>query len=494
MEFSIKSGSPERIRAGCIIVGVFEPRKLTTAAAALDRATRGQLSAALKRGDMDGKPGATLMLHQLPRIAAARVLLVGLGRERDFDDGKFRSAVGKAIAALKQTGVTDAVLCLSASVKQRDLAWRAAQSAIAATDATYRFEPHEKQAGSRARRAATHAARSGARGTRGRAGRAQAGGRHRARHEPRQAIWATCPATSARRPISAERREEARQAVPDVKRARCSSARRWRSSAWARSSRSRRARDEPPRFIVLRLRRRRRRAQAPVVLVGKGITFDTGGISLKPARRDGRDEVRHVRRRQRARHAARGRRAEAAGQRGRRRSRRARTCPAARAIKPGDIVTSMSGQTIEILNTDAEGRLILCDALTYAERFKPAAVVDIATLTGACVIALGHVASGLFTQRRRARARRCSRPADDACDRVLAHAAGRRIPGAARRATSPTSPTSAAAPAAASRRRVPVALHAKIRLGAPRHRRHRLEDRARPRARPAGRCRCSRSS
>ena len=90
MEFSIKSGSPERIRAGCVIVGVYEPRKLTAAGAALDRATRGQLAAALKRGDMEGKPGTTLMLHQLPRVAAARVLLVGLGRERDFDDAKFR--------------------------------------------------------------------------------------------------------------------------------------------------------------------------------------------------------------------------------------------------------------------------------------------------------------------------------------------------------------------------------------------------------------------
>ena len=77
--------------------------------------------------------------------------------------------------------------------------------------------------------------------------------------------------------------------------------------------------------------------------------------------------------------------------------------PSGKAVKPGDIVTSMSGQTIEILNTDAEGRLILCDALSYAERFKPAVVVDVATLTGACVVALGHHHSGLFTRRRRGR-------------------------------------------------------------------------------------------
>ncbi|MDB5812732.1 MAG: leucyl aminopeptidase, partial [Betaproteobacteria bacterium] len=140
MEFSIKSGSPERIRTGCIIIGVFEPRKLTTAGTALDRASHGQLAAALKRGDMEGKRGTTLMLQQLPRVAAARVLLVGLGRERELDEDKFRDAVAKAIGALKQTGVTEAVLCLSAEVKQRDLGWRAAQAAIAAADSTYRFD------------------------------------------------------------------------------------------------------------------------------------------------------------------------------------------------------------------------------------------------------------------------------------------------------------------------------------------------------------------
>ena len=152
---------------------------------------------------------------------------------------------------------------------------------------------------------------------------------------------------------------------------------------------------EAPKFIVLRWQGAAK-TQAPVVLVGKGITFDTGGISIKPAPE--MDEMKFDM----------GGAASVLG------TLRAvaelklklnvvgliPTCenmPGGRAVKPGDVVTSMSGQTIEILNTDAEGRLILCDALTYAERFKPAAVVDIATLTGACVIALGHHRSGLFS-------------------------------------------------------------------------------------------------
>ncbi|HEX6002942.1 MAG TPA: leucyl aminopeptidase, partial [Burkholderiales bacterium] len=151
---------------------------------------------------------------------------------------------------------------------------------------------------------------------------------------------------------------------------------------------------QPPKLIVLE-HRGGPKTQKPVVLVGKGITFDTGGISLKPGAdmdemkfdMSGAGSVLGT--------------LKAAGE-----MRlplnvvgiipTTENMPGGRAVKPGDIVKTMSGQTVEILNTDAEGRLILCDALTYAERYEPAAVIDLATLTGACVIALGHVASGLY--------------------------------------------------------------------------------------------------
>jgi leucyl aminopeptidase len=152
---------------------------------------------------------------------------------------------------------------------------------------------------------------------------------------------------------------------------------------------------QPPKFIVLEYRGGAKSAK-PVVLVGKGITFDTGGISIKPAPE--MDEMKF----------------DMSGAGTVLGTLKAvaelklplpvvglipttENMPGGRATRPGDIVKSMSGQTVEILNTDAEGRLILCDALTYAERYQPAAVIDIATLTGACVIALGHVASGLFS-------------------------------------------------------------------------------------------------
>jgi leucyl aminopeptidase len=153
--------------------------------------------------------------------------------------------------------------------------------------------------------------------------------------------------------------------------------------------------DEPPRLIVMHYQGAGRK-QAPTVLVGKGVTFDSGGISLKPG--EGMDEMKFDM----------GGAASVFGTLCAVAKLKAKVnligvvvatenMPSGKAIKPGDVVTSMSGQTIEILNTDAEGRLILCDALTYAERFKPAAIVDIATLTGACVVALGGVRSGLFS-------------------------------------------------------------------------------------------------
>ena len=153
--------------------------------------------------------------------------------------------------------------------------------------------------------------------------------------------------------------------------------------------------EQPPKFIVMRWMGGAK-ADAPVVLVGKGITFDTGGISLKPAAE--MDEMKFDM----------GGAASVLGTMAAVARMKAKVnlvgviaatenMPGGRAVKPGDVVTSMSGQTIEILNTDAEGRLILCDALTYVERFKPAVVVDIATLTGACVIALGHHRTGLFS-------------------------------------------------------------------------------------------------
>src|SRR5262245_33607684 len=111
MEFSIKSGSPEKQRTGCVVVGVYEGRKLSEAAQAIDKASRQYLSEVLRRGDLEGKLGSTLLLHSVRQVPADRVLLVGLGRERDFNESAFRGAVNAAIRALRTTGTSEATLC-----------------------------------------------------------------------------------------------------------------------------------------------------------------------------------------------------------------------------------------------------------------------------------------------------------------------------------------------------------------------------------------------
>ena len=390
MEFNIKSDVPERTRAGCIVVGVFEPRKLSTAGAALDRASRGHLSALLKRGDLEGKAGTTLMLHHVPRIAAERVLLIGLGRERDFGARRFREAISSAVRALSQTGVTDAALCLSADVKQHDSAWRARQAAIVAGEAAYRFDRMKsKRVAVRGLRRLTllvdraglpAAASALAQGT------AIVHGMNLAKDLGNLPANVCTPAylADAARALA----KEHKLGVQVLERKDMEKLGMGALLSVARGS------AEPPKLIVLQYQGGGR-GQKPVALVGKGVTFDTGGISLKPASE--MDEMKFDM-------------CGAASVLGTLKAvaelklalnvigiiPTTENMPSGTATKPGDIATSMSGQTVEILNTDAEGRLILCDALTYAERFEPQAVVDIATLTGACVIALGHVVSGLF--------------------------------------------------------------------------------------------------
>ncbi len=391
MEFSIKSDRPERVRADCIVVGVFDPRKLSAAGAALDRVSRGYLSGILKQGDMDGKAGSTLLLHHVPGIAAGRVLLVGLGQAGDFGDSAFRKAVGKAVQAVAGTGVSDAVLCLTADVKQRDSAWRASQAAMIASDVSYRFDRMKsKRAAPRGLRRLTllvseRAQLRAAAAALGQ-GAAIAHGVSLAKDLGNLPANVCTPAY-----LAGAARALARKFKLDVKVLERRDMAKLGMGALLSVARGS---VEPPKLIVLRYQGAGR-GQKPVALVGKGVTFDTGGISLKsPAEMDemkfdmcGAASVLGT--------------LQAIAEMKLRLNvvgiiPATENMPGGNATKPGDIVTSMSGQTVEILNTDAEGRLILCDALTYAGRFEPQAVVNMATLTGACVIALGHVVSGLF--------------------------------------------------------------------------------------------------
>ncbi|HET7596294.1 MAG TPA: leucyl aminopeptidase [Burkholderiales bacterium] len=393
MEFSIKSTAPGQAKSGCAVVGVFEPRKLTQAAAAIDRDAKGYLRSIVERGDMEGKLGATLVLHHVPNVACERVMLVGLGPESAFADKQYREAVGAAIRSLNSTGASDAALHLTeVGALKRDIRWRVATAVAVAGEAVYRFDQMKSKA---------EAPRPGLRrlalGAGGKSGlrRATAGleeGLAVSHGVSLTKDLGNLPPNICTPSYLAEQARELgkryRMKVTVLERDEMEKLGMNALLAVAQGS------AQPPKLIVIE-HRGGAKTQKPVVLVGKGITFDTGGISLKPGL--DMDEMKF----------------DMSGAGSVLGTLKAvgemrlpinvvgiipttENMPGGRAVKPGDIVTTMSGQTVEILNTDAEGRLILCDALTYAERYEPAAVIDLATLTGACVIALGHVASGLY--------------------------------------------------------------------------------------------------
>ncbi|MDQ3189760.1 MAG: leucyl aminopeptidase [Pseudomonadota bacterium] len=393
MEFITAIGRPEAIKTDAIVVGVHADGELTPTAKALDAACNGALKAATKSGDMTGKRGALLPLLGLTGISAPRVLLAGLGSKDDFNERAYNDAVRCSVKAFNGAAKSVTVAALDWQVKNRDAAWQACSLAIAARETTFRTDelkskrdPEITGAGSvglllKTRNAAAE------RGLR--YGDAISNGM-----EMTKRLGNLPPNICTPSFLADESRKMAKKWKLDVEVLETKQLEALKMGSFLSVAKGS---AQPPRLIVLKYNGASKSSKAaPVVLVGKGITFDSGGISIKPGA--AMDEMKFDM-------------CGAASVLGTMRAlvelnlkinvvgviAACENMPSGAAVKPGDIVTSMSGQTIEILNTDAEGRLILCDALTYAERFKPSAVVNIATLTGACVVALGGVNSGLFS-------------------------------------------------------------------------------------------------
>ena len=394
MEFSIKSGSPEKQRCGGVVVGIYESRKLTLAAELLDKAAGGYLGEILKRGDLAGKTGSTLVLHNVPGVMSERVVLVGLGKEREFGDKAFCTAMRAGIKCLNETGATDAAIFLTEiQCKKRSLAWRTRQAAQIAIDSTYRFDDFKSKKDDNKRQLKKIVFVVDRRNEHAEAEEGILQGTSIAQGMALTRNLGNLPPNVCTPTYLAEQAKalakEFKLGCEVLEQKDMEKLGMHSLLAVAKGS------HQPPKLIVLYYKGGAKNDK-PVVLVGKGITFDTGGISLKPAPE--MDEMKYDM-------------CGAASVLGTLRAVAAmklpinltvvvpttENMPGGGATRPGDIVTSMSGQTIEILNTDAEGRLILCDALTYSERFDPDTVIDVATLTGACLVALGNVASGLLS-------------------------------------------------------------------------------------------------
>ena len=393
MDLFAVNGSAARQRTDCAVVGIYEKGALTTAAEELDQKLGGQIERLVRQGDVRGKLGETLLLPDV-KGPATRVLLVGLGTRDGFKRKQYRKALGSAIGAVIKTGARDAISYLSQeTVAGTTPYYLGRYAAEVLAGALYRI-PDLKTA---RKPPAPALKRFGiAVNERGDKTAAERGLEHGQAIAAGMAITrdlANLPANvctptylaNAAKTLGRDYRSLNVRILsePDI--------RRLKMGAFLSVTQGS---EQPPKLIVAEYRGTAA-SNKPVALVGKGITFDTGGISIKPAA--AMDEMKFDMN-------------GAASVLGALKAVAelklpinvvaiVPTCenmPSGRATKPGDIVTSMSGQTVEVLNTDAEGRLILCDALTYVRRFKPQVVIDVATLTGACVVALGHQMTGLF--------------------------------------------------------------------------------------------------
>jgi leucyl aminopeptidase len=401
VESTIKTTPPERFRTGLLILPAFTGNPLPPASLVVDEASQGKLSRLISGGELGDKAGSTLLLHGLDGVAAERVLLVNFGPPDVFGDKPWReafTAIGKALAA---TAAKDAAIAFDEATLPpgRDTAWALRQASRIVADGAYHFAParaekkHPKKHGvdkvafilPAADKTLEEAVRQG---------QAIAEGMALAKDLGNLGANICTPAHLA--DVAHDLGKQYKFEVDILERDDMEKLGMDAFLAVARGAK------QSPRFIVMRYqgdkphKNKGSKAKShPVVLVGKGITFDSGGISLKPGA--DMDEMKYDM-------------CGGASVIGVFKTIAAlalpldvigivpatENMPDGNSTRPGDIVRSLSGQTIEILNTDAEGRLILCDALTYAERFKPACVIDIATLTGACVVALGKIPSGLF--------------------------------------------------------------------------------------------------
>lgn len=396
MEFSVKSGIPEKQRSACIIVGVFEPRRLPPIVKQLDIISDGYISALLCRGELEGKVGQTLLLHHVPNILSERILLIGCGKERELDERQYKQIIQKTIHTLNETGSREAVCFLTElHVKSRNNYWKVRQAVETTKETLYVFNQlksnkYEPQRSLRkivfniptrrdlanSKCAISH-------------GLAVSIGIKSAKdlaNMPPNICNAAYLALQARQ--LADNYQNLTTKVIGEEQMKEMAMNAYLAVGQGSLNESL--------MSVIEYKGSNDPTTKPIVLIGKGLTFDSGGLSIKPA--DGMDEMKYdmcgaatvygVMRFVVELKLSINVIAVLAG---------CENMPSGKSYRPGDILTTMSGQTVEVLNTDAEGRLVLCDTLTYIERFNPDVVIDVATLTGACIIALGNHYSGLMS-------------------------------------------------------------------------------------------------
>ncbi|MGP9664151.1 leucyl aminopeptidase [Halomonas sp. AOP22-C1-8] len=395
MEFSVQTANPAKTETACLVIPMFKGSDLLPTAASLDDASERLIGQLLERGDFDPTLGNVQMIPFAPGLCAERLLLVGLGEREKCQEGAFLKALDAAMVALTKLPADEASIAFNdVPLESRDSSWKARKVLEAAERAVYRFDQFKSQPAPLARLNALTLFSEPENATLTQQG-AQIGaaigqGINYARTLGNLPGNVCTPSYLAQQAEQLGKTSNGALEVDILDEEALDALGAGSLLSVGRGS------HEPTRLIVMKYNGATEREEAPHVLVGKGITFDTGGISLKPG--EGMDEMKFDM-------------CGAASVFGTVKTMltlkprlnlvfivaAAENMPDGLATKPGDIIKTLKGLTVEVLNTDAEGRLVLCDALTYAERFKPASVVDIATLTGAVIVGLGHHATGLLS-------------------------------------------------------------------------------------------------
>lgn len=393
MDFEIVNGEIQSLETECLVIAVEADGNLSPAAKAVDSASSGYISEIINQGDISGKTAQTLLLHKVPGVTAKRVLLVGFGKEEERNNRNLRKAVTAVMGIVKGTGVSSVTFALDCKLTDDVDQYRQLRHVVewAGAELYVYDETKSKKADPLKLEQIALVVNDGDAEVAETAlldGTAIVNGMSIARDLGNLPGNICTPTYLAEQALELDDEFESLTATIVDEDEMAELGMHCLLSVGNGS-------EQPSKLIVMEYKGGEE-GDKPHVLVGKGITFDTGGISLKPGA--GMDEMKYDM-------------CGAASVFGAMTAlcemelpinvvgivAAAENMPSGHATKPGDIVTTMSGQTVEILNTDAEGRLVLCDALTYAGKFEPASVVDIATLTGACIIALGHHATGVLS-------------------------------------------------------------------------------------------------
>ena len=395
MNCIVKTTTADKEAAECVIVGIFKPKRLSDSAKRLDKLYHGKISKICQRGAIDGSLGRVTTLHNISRSKHDCIVIVGCGEQNDFTMSSFQRALSAAAVEVNKSNASDVINCLiELPVQDTDLLSKVQASVVTLEQSVYRYSKTKPNAAKNQSGLKKIKFLVNKRNNISDVHEGQEFGRGIASGMKLAKDLGNLPGNICTPTYLAEQAKALKKGYPKLRVTVVEEMQMKKLGMGALLSVSHGS-TEPAKLVCLKYSGGKQ-GERPIVLVGKGITFDTGGISLKPGA--AMDEMKFDM-------------CGAASVLGTLKAcceleiplnvvgvmACAENMPAGNATKPGDVVTTMSGQTVEILNTDAEGRLVLCDALTYINKFNPEVVIDIATLTGACVVALGHVVSGLMS-------------------------------------------------------------------------------------------------